>query len=88
MQDVVYTYMVCNIIKSVTFSKVLDQSPYRLLSQPLLKVTTSEKKTGLLLIETFSRQNYGHQGLILGGLFLVRQAWRVARKRHLIGCGG
>jgi len=31
-----------------------------------------ERKTGLLLIEVFSKlfnpQNYGHQGLILGGL--------------------
>jgi hypothetical protein len=36
----------------------------------LLNVTTSEKKNGFLLIETFSRQNYGHQGSILGGHFL------------------
>ncbi len=35
-----------------------------------LFVTTSEKKTGLLLIETFRNQNYGHQDLFLGGLFL------------------
>jgi len=38
-----------------------------------LFVTTSEKKTGFLLIEVFSKifipQNHGHQGSILGGLF-------------------
>jgi hypothetical protein len=33
--------------------------------------TTSETKNGFLLIETFSRQNYGHQGMILGGLLFV-----------------
>ncbi len=37
-----------------------------------LKVTTSKKKSGFLLIETFRKrfnpQNYGHQGSILGGL--------------------
>ncbi len=37
-----------------------------------LNITTSEKKIGLLLIETFKKpintQNYGHQGSILGGL--------------------
>jgi len=40
----------------------------------LLNVTTSEKKTGLLLIEVFSKlfnpQNYGYQGSILGGLII------------------
>jgi hypothetical protein len=35
-----------------------------------LFVTTSEKKTGFLLIETFSKRNYGHQETILGGLLL------------------
>jgi hypothetical protein len=37
-----------------------------------LFMTTSEKKIGLLLIETFRKlfnaQNYGHQDLFLGGL--------------------
>jgi hypothetical protein len=38
-----------------------------------LNVTTSETKTGVLLIEVFRKpiytQNYGHQGSILGGRF-------------------
>ncbi len=33
--------------------------------------TTAETKNDLLLIETFRRQNYGHQGSILGGLSYV-----------------
>jgi len=41
----------------------------------LLYVTTSEKKNGFLLIEVFSKlfnpQNYGHQGMILGGRFYL-----------------
>jgi hypothetical protein len=32
--------------------------------------TTYENKNGFLLIETFRNQNYGHQDLFLGGLFL------------------
>ena len=39
----------------------------------LSKNTTSEMKTGFLLIEVFRKlinpQNYGHQGSILGGHF-------------------
>jgi len=37
-------------------------------------MTTSKKKIGFLLMEVFSKlfntQNYGHQDLFLGGLFL------------------
>ena len=33
-------------------------------------ITTYKTKTGLLLIETFRKKNYGHQGSILGGLLL------------------
>jgi hypothetical protein len=49
-------------------------------------------QTGLLLIETFRKlfnpQIEGHLDHLQVAFFLVRQAWRVARKRHLIGCGG
>jgi len=38
-----------------------------------LKVTTSEKKTDFLLMAVFSKRNYGHQGLILGGRFTGMQ---------------
>ena len=42
-----------------------------------LKVTTYEKKTGFLLIETFKKpintQNYGHPGSIIGGHFTILQ---------------
>jgi hypothetical protein len=47
-----------------------------------LKVTTSEKKTGLLLIEVFEKQfnpqNYGHQGSILGGLSYLSGVLRIS----------
>jgi hypothetical protein len=42
-----------------------------------LFVTTFEKKNGFLLIEVFrkliNQQNYGHQGSILVGHFLIGQ---------------
>ncbi len=41
--------------------------------------TTSETKTGFLLIETFKKRinkNYGQQDLILGGRFLICQPLR------------
>jgi len=41
----------------------------------VLKITTSDKKKGFLLIEVFRKlfntQNNGHQGSILGGSFLI-----------------
>ena len=43
----------------------------------LLNVTTYETKNDFLLIEVFSKlfipENYGHQGSILGGRFIVSQ---------------
>ena len=43
-------------------------------------MTTSETKTDFLLIEVFSKlfdaQNYGHQGSILGGRFIVSQGFQ------------
>ena len=49
--------------------------------QTISKVTTCEKKNGLLLIEVFSKlfntQNYGNQGSILGGLFYNAGAVRI-----------
>ncbi len=35
------------------------------------QVTTCKKEIGFLLIEVFSKRNYGHQGSFLGGLFLI-----------------
>jgi hypothetical protein len=47
------------------------------LSQSVSLTTTSEKKTGFLLIEVFSKlinaKNYGYQGSSPGGRFLVSQ---------------
>ena len=43
-----------------------------------LNITTCEKKNGLLLIEVFSKRNYGHQGSFLGGLSYLSGVVRIS----------
>jgi hypothetical protein len=51
-------------------------------AQSILLITTSEKKTSFLLIETYRKlintQNYGHQDPILGGLSYMSGSVRIS----------